>query len=137
MSVDLYPCHTERDLKLYREGKLGVAVSVDVLMQNIQRMVDNPKSYFFEKDLDTVLSNPSSLAGRWYDMGYLPDSGLETLEVTVRGSGTIDQMVQRAQRNLAYKILRRKATHGAGYQIEVSDDSVTLRAIPVVLTRSL
>ena len=136
MTIDLYPCHTEKDHKLYREGKLGVAVSVDVLMQNIQQMTDNPGRYFLRQDLDEVLNNPS-LAGGYYDMCYLPDSGRETLEVTVKGIGTVEQMEQRAQRNLAYKILARRATHGVDYQIERNDDSVTLRATPIILTQGM
>ena len=136
MITDLYPCHTEKDHKLHSEGKLGVAVSVDILMQNIQRMTDNSKRYFLKQDLETVLDNPT-LAGRYYDMGYLPNSKDELLEVTVKGSGTLEQKKQRAQRNLAYKILVRKATHGVNYQIETNDDLVTLRATPVILTRSM
>tara|TARA_Y100000310_G_C20641064_1_gene793915 strand:- start:1477 stop:1878 length:402 start_codon:yes stop_codon:yes gene_type:complete len=129
MAIDL---HAEKDSKLYSEGKLGVAQSVDALMNNIQRMVDSPKSYFLEEDLGTVLENPG-LGGWDYDMVYLPESGEERLEVTARGFGTMEQIEQRAQRNLAYKILKRKATHGADYEVERNDDSVTLRATPVVL----
>ena len=135
MTLDLYPCHTEKDHKLYCEGRLGVAVSVDILMTNIQRITDNPDDYFLKQDLDVVLNNPA-LAGCYYDVGYFPDSGKETLEVTVKGSGTMEQMEQKAQRNLAYKILTRKATHCTNYQVEKNADSVTLRAIPIILSAS-
>lgn len=148
MTTDLYPCHTEKDHKLYHEGKLGVAVSIDVLRQNIQRMTNNPEKYFLKQDLETILDNPS-LAGSNYDMGYLPGTFAmppwdkepnpvkDFVEVTIRGIGSIRQKEQRAQRNLAYKILRKKATHGVNYQTEINDDSVTMRAIPVILTTGL
>ena len=128
--------HTEKDHKLYCEGKLGVAVSVGILMQNIQRMTDNPEIYFLKQNLGRILDNPA-LAGSYYDMGYLPECGEERLEVTVKGSGTLGQMEERAQRNLAYKILTRKATHSVDYRVERNDDSVTLRATPVILTRGM
>jgi len=130
----LYPCHTEKDYKLYREGKLGVATSVDVLMYNLRRMTENPKGHLLNQDLETALNNPS-LAGHYYSMCYLPDSGKEILKVTLRGKGTKEQMEERAQRNLFYKILRKKATHGVDYQVERNDDSITLRAIPMIFTQ--
>ena len=134
----LYPCNTQKDQNLYDEGKLGVASSVDVLMQNIDRGINGSRDYFLEHDLKKVLNDPTIVAGRWnYDMAYLPESGEERLEVTISGSGSFEEMENRAERNLVYKILRRKATHGVGYKVEINPDSVTLSAIPIILTRGM
>ena len=124
---------------LREQGKLGVAISMDVLMANINEMVENSDKYFLRESLDEVLKNPS-LAGDYYNMAYLPESGKELLEVTIYGVdsiGSLEEMEQRAQRNIAYKILRKKATHGVNYKMEWNLDTITLRAIPIILTRSL
>lgn len=134
--------------RLREEGKLGVANSIDVLMANINEMVENTDKYFLKLNLNDVLEDPS-LAGSYYNMAYLPGTFVyppydkkpnpvkDFVETTVRGSGSIEQMELRAQRNLAYKILRKKATHGVNYQVERNDDFVILRAIPVILTREM
>ena len=127
---------SEYENRLYREGKLGVAVSVDVLLQNISRMSEYP-SYkgFFIEDLQEVLDKPSIVG--LYDMAYLPETGKEVLEVEVNGSSnSFSQNKARAFKNLAYKILRRKATHGVNFELHVLEgEKVILRAIPVILTR--
>jgi len=139
MGEDFYPCRNSRDFQLRKEGKLGVAVSPEVLMANINRRVRNFERYFFRQDLAYVLAHPG-IGGRdfgFYDMAYLPDSGEETVTVNVRGTGTPEQVEERAKRNLAYKILRRKATHGANLQIEWNNGDVTMSAIPVILDHSM
>lgn len=138
MAVGLWPCNNKREQRLYDQGQLGVASSVEILMANIQRFTDNPNNLFFRQDLAFVLKHPRELrAGYLDDMAYLPDSGEERVEVTIRGSGTIGEMKNRAQRNLAYKVLKRKATHLANYEELYGASSLTLRGIPVIITSGM
>jgi len=128
------PDYTPRNRQLYQEGKLGVAISAQILFQNIERMLEEHQ--LLTASLQDVLTTPS-LAGRYYDMTFMPDKGHEPIEVTVQGTYSKEQMIERANRNLAYKILLRRGTHGVNYSIQRQNDSVTVRAIPIGLTRSL
>lgn len=123
------------DIRLSEEGKLGVAVSRDILQANIERMVNNWDDYFSSASLDDVLADSRKGPG-FHSMSYLPKSGKEVVEVTIRGTGTPEQMMERAKRNLAYKILHRKATSGVNYELEVGEDYITMKATPIVLTAS-
>ena len=132
LGVSLAGNVTEEDRRLNQEGILGVANSADTLMANIQRMLDRPDIHFLSQNLDEVLQNPS-LGGYLYETAGLTDSGRARIEVCVRGSGSIEEMEKRAMRNLAYKILRARASTGAEYKVEKTDDSVRVSAIPVLL----
>lgn len=124
---------TDEDRRLYAAGVLGVASSVGTLMNNIQRILDNPERYLLHEDLEEVLKNPS-IAWGLHDMAYLPDCGKKVIETNVRGSGTIAEMEERALRNLAYRILREGATHGTNYDRDIRGNAVIMRATPVIIT---
>lgn len=122
-----HPCGNARDLQLYLEGKLGVACSSAVLMANIERILENWNNHIFDASVDEVLNNPQRFGGWSYQMAYFPESGREVVKVTGRNE-------ERVKFNLAYKILKRKASYGAGFERRDNPDgSVTMSAIPIIL----
>jgi len=131
---------------LRKERKLGVAHSMNILMTNINEMVEHTDKYFLKFKLDDVLEDPG-LAGiygffgshKTYDLAYLPEifkgqTKPERVSVKVGVITTIDDAIDRASRNLAYKILKREGTHGVEYKRLIGDDYVEMSAVPVILT---
>lgn len=116
--------------KLYNQRMLA---RIDRMCRN-----DNWFKYLSDKRLDDVLKNPKMVGN--YSKARLPETGREVLEVSVsaRMDGVNGRMApeERAARFLVYKILRRNATHGVELDFRYRPDAgVTMRAIPVVLSR--
>jgi hypothetical protein len=103
-------------------------------LANVDVRANNSSSYFREEDLENALKDPYFTA-RFGDMGYYASKKREIIEVTEKGSDRLNQIEKRALRNLSAKILLCGGTHGVSYRIQRTNDSVTLRATPVVITR--
>lgn len=136
--------HDAFNQELRQEGKFGVAYSIDALMANINQIAENPDKYLLSLKLEDVLENPA-IAGIYnsnkeYEYADLPgehegQTNPETVTVMMSNSdGDLPMAIERATRNLAYKILKRKATHGVDYKCIIAGDSVAMSAVPIILT---